>query len=296
MRRRSLLLLSIACVVAVAASGGGSAASTGATRSCGWKAQPSKRIAHVVWIWLENKSYGDVIGSDAAPFLNQLAARCGLATNYSAITHPSLPNYVAATSGTDSGITDDGAPDVHRIPGPSIFSQVQRAGLTWRAYAETMPRNCDPADAGAYIAHHNPPPYYTSLASTCVRWDVPLSQLRVDRLPAFAFVAPNQCNDMHSCPISTGDRWARSWVGKILAGAAYRSGTTAVFVTWDEGNGSDNQVATIVVSPTTKPGTRSSTAFDHYSLLKTTEELLGLPLLGHAADRATLSMRRAFHL
>jgi phospholipase C len=108
-------------------------------------------------------------------------------------------------------------------------------------------------------------------------------------------VTPNICHDMHSCPVSAGDRWLSGWLPRLLRTSSYRSGSTAVFITWDEDDGAAHQhIPTLVVSRHTRPGTRSATAFDHYSLLRTTEEILGLPKLG-AASRAA-SMRQPFGL
>jgi hypothetical protein len=87
-----------------------------------------------------------------------------------------------------------------------------------------------------------------------------------------------------------------SGVKRFPATEAYRSDTTTIFIRFDEGTGS-NQVTTVVVDPSTPSGTRSATPFDHYSLLKTTEELLGIRTqLAHAGDPATHGMRAAFHL
>jgi hypothetical protein len=99
---------------------------------------------------------------------------------------------------------------------------------------------------------------------------------------------------MHDCPKTAGDAWLRSWLPMILANASYRSGELVVFLTFDEGFGADNHVATIVVSPYVAAGTVARTPYTHYSLLRTTENLLGLSLLGHA--RHTVGMRRAFGL
>jgi phospholipase C len=282
----------VAALALASAAGGHSGVSP-----CGTAVQPPARWAHVVWIWMENASYDEIVGNPSARYLNELAAECGLATNYSAITHPSLPNYLAATSGSDWGIADDNPPAAHRLAHLSIFSQVMEAGMTWRSYDESMPTPCALSSLGKYAVKHNPAAYYTGIRRACARWDVPLSGLRLDRLPSFAFVTPNLCDDMHDCSVSTGDTWLKRWVTRILASSAYVSGTTVLFVTFDEGSGSSNRVATVVVSPTTAPGTRARAAFDHYSLLKTTEQLLGIPThLGHANDRSTRSMRPAFHL
>jgi phosphatidylinositol-3-phosphatase len=109
-------------------------------------------------------------------------------------------------------------------------------------------------------------------------------------------VTPNLCNDMHDCSVQTGDAWLQSWVPKITASPSYRAGNTVVFITWDEDDGhSGNHVATVVVSPYTTPGTRSATAFTHYSLLRTAEQLLGITtFLGNAASAT--GMRSAFGL
>jgi phosphatidylinositol-3-phosphatase len=246
---------------------------------------------------MENAPYNSIVGNASARYLNQLANECGLATNYSAITHPSLPNYLAATSGSTWGITDDNSPAAHPLSHASIFSQVAAAGLTWRSYEESMPSRCDLSSSGEYAVKHNPAAYYTDIRSACARGDVPLSDLRLDTLPAFSFATPNLCDDMHDCSVATGDARLKRWVPRILASRAYRSGTTALFITFDEGGGNSNRVATIVVSPTTPPGTRAQTAFDHYSLLKTTEQMFGISTyLEHAGDRSTKSMRSAFRL
>ena len=115
---------------------------TAHTGPCGTAAGPPRRIDHVIWIWMENKPYDAVIGSPSAPYENQLAAACGLATNYHAIAHPSLPNYIAATSGDTQGIADDDPPSSHPLGVASIFSQVKDAGKTWREYAESAPGPC----------------------------------------------------------------------------------------------------------------------------------------------------------
>jgi hypothetical protein len=164
-----------------------------------------------------------------------------------------------------------------------------------------MPSNCDRSNSGEYAVRHNPAAYYTSL-SGCASRDVPYPQLRADlaanALPAFSFVTPNLLHDMHDGTIAQGDAWLASNLPAIISSAAYRSGTTAVFITWDEGSGGYSledcddtgvtdascRVPTIVISPTTPAGARSTAFFSHYSLLATTEQLLGLPRLGQAAS------------
>jgi phospholipase C len=182
-----------------------------------------------------------------------------------------------------------------------------------------MTSNCSKSSYSTYAARHNPAVYYTPIASACSKDDIPLgtttsgalkNDIANGTLPSFSFVTPNLCDDTHDCSITTGDRWLSTWIPLITSGANYRSGDTVVFVTWDEGGGGSQgescttntsdqscHIATIVISPMTPSGTKSATAFSHYSLLKTTEQLLGIgTYLGHAADSSTASMKYAFHL
>jgi hypothetical protein len=291
-------------------------------RPCRGAAPPS-RYAHVIWFVFENQGYDQVVGNHALPYTNRLAASCGLATRYYGVGDPSLPNYIAMTSGGTWGVTGDSSDPLHV---PSIFSQVKARHLQWRSYSESMPRNCDRSDYPdhdpVYTAHHEPAIYYAGIARDCARWDVPLGTvhkgalahaLATNTLPAFAFVGPNDdggttkpgcsraCGDVDP-PLS--DSFLRAWMKKILGSRAYASGRTAVFVTWDEDATFENtlcpaldcdHLATLVVSPSVRPRTRSATVFSHYSLLRTAEDLLGLR--GHLGKAASAtSMAPGFHL
>jgi phosphatidylinositol-3-phosphatase len=267
---------------------------------CGFRSQSPRVYRHVITIVLENHSFSDIAGR--SPYLNRLAADCGLADDYSAITHPSLPNYIALTSGDTAGIIDDCTSC--SVSTSSIFGQVGPRG--WRAYEEGMPSvGFTGSDAGNYAKRHNPAAYYARLSAAYAVDAVPLgtpsagaliSDLRTNRLPHYGFVIPNLCNDEHDCGLEVGDAWLARWVPKILASRGYRAGGTALFITYDEGSNEDNHVYTVVVSPTTRQGTVAHAAFTHYSLLKTQEGLLGLRCLGHACDSGTRSMRAPFGL
>lgn len=291
----------------------GQSPATVASHPCGWLAA-APRYRHVIWIWLENKSYRQIIGSTRAPYLNSLARECGVADNYHNVTHPSLPNYLAATSGL--AVSSAGLPWTSYLDcDPGVFCGTAAAsifgqGETWRAYAESMPSDCDRSASGEYAPKHNPAVYYTTLRG-CAAGDVPYSRLTADladgRLAAFSFITPNLTDDMHDGTVADGDRWLRRNLPAILRSPEYASGTTAVFITWDEGDGgtraercqadvSDESchVPALVISPSTPAGTRPGTLFSHYSLLGTAEQLLGLPALGQAARSPT--MTEAFRL
>jgi phosphatidylinositol-3-phosphatase len=313
-RNRLLLTAAIAAAaIGLSTAVAVSSQAAAAQGPCGTAAAPGA-YKHVIWIWMENRGYRDIIGNKAqAPYINALAAGCGLATDYHVTTHPSLPDYLAATSGLAQSdlpvlsYLDCGPSAVCGTSAASIFSQ----GETWKAYAESMPSNCDKSDSGQYSARHNPAVYYKRL-SGCATRDVPFRQLAADlaagALPAFSFVTPNLTDDMHDGTIAQGDGWLAHHLPAVLASKEYRAGTTAVFVTWDEGSGGypvedcDNttstdascRVPTIVISPSTRAGTRSGAFFTHYSLLATAEQLLGLPKLRSAKSAAT--MTAAFRL
>ena len=260
------------------------------------------KYQHVIWILMENESSTSVIGSPSAPYINKLAGQCGLATNYSAISHPSLPNYIALTSGSLQGISDDANPSAHPLNVPSIFSQL---GGDWRGLDESMKTTCEQTNDGLYAVRHNPAAYYTNIRTDCMHKDIPLtttSNLDADLSAKFTFITPDVCDDMHNdCTgtgnpgkLMTGDKYLSGLIPQIINSTEYQSGTTAIFLTFDEGEDSTNHVVTEAIAPTVKPGTQSGAQFSHYSLLRTTEQMLGLPALGQAATAA--SMRGAFGL
>jgi hypothetical protein len=260
----------------------GGTVSIPASSPCGDEGQ--MHYNHVVWILLENVGYS-VTDSPSAPYLGSLAAACGLATQDYAVSHPSLPNYVALTSGSTQGITDDGEPSAHRLSVPSIFSELKG---NWTSLVESMPSRCDRVTSGEYAARHNPAVYYQGLSATCSRHDVALT-LPLDLTRAFTLVAPNVCNDMHSCPVATGDRWLRRIVPLILKSSQYQSRSLVLFITFDENDAqSSNRVPTWVIAPSVPRGVRVGVRYSHYSLLRTSESLLHVPLLGNARGAASM--------
>ena len=239
---------------------------------------------------MENHSWSTVIGNVAAPYLSTLARECGTDTNYAAVGSPSLPNYLGATSGSTQGVSDDADPAAHTFAVDNVFRQVRTAGGTERSFVESMPTNCALVSEDSYAAKHNPAVYFVGAGdrAACQVDDVPFSALPAvltsGELPTYTSITPNICDDMHDCSVASGDQWLATWVPRIVATSSYHSGTTALFIIWDE----PTPLANVVVAPGVRPGTVSSVAVDHYSLLRTTEEMLGLPLLGQAVSAASL--------
>jgi phospholipase C len=236
-----------------------------------------------------------VMGSPEAPYLNSLAAQYGLATQVYAITHPRLPNYLALTGGDTFGVTTD-CNDCFQ-DAPSIADSVEQAGLSWKAYMESMPSPCYVGDAKSYALHHNPFLYYDNIrtnADRCSSHVVPLTDLSTDlstgSLPDFVWITPNLMNDMHDGPISAGDAWAAQWVPQLIASLRWQN-NGLLLITWDEGNGSDSccdvafggHISALEIRPVGARGTSQMQATD-YNLLRTMTDALGVQPVGHAAD------------
>lgn len=231
---------------------------------------------------MENHSAGEAL---TGTFTASLAARSGEALDYHAITHPSVPNYLALESGSTWGVTDDG---YHSLPAADLGHQLTAAGVPWRAYMDGLDaRGCLntplPYDPG-----HNP---FLFFGGGCPANVVPFTSFARDiasaSAPRFIWITPDICHDQHSCSIATGDDWLRSTVGAIERSPAWAPGAV-LFLTWDEDDSSaaDN-VLTLVVTP--GGGHRvSRRPYDHYSLLATVEDLLGVPRLANAQQAAPM--------
>lgn len=271
-----------------------------ASHPCGQPASRPVSFDHVIWIWMENKN-GAIVPSGDAPYLTQLAAQCGRAADYvDNGIHPSLPNYLMATSGGDQGVHDDAGPDSHRLTADNIFRQVRAAGMTSRSYIETMPSPCATSGSHEYAVKHNPAAYYIGAGDrdACRRDDISLDAFEPDlasgSLANFVSISPNLCHDMHDCSVAQGDQWLSHVVPTILSSDLYRAGHTAVFIVWDESGGTGT-MPFIAVSPMIAPGTVAQARLGHASLLAFTEGALGITgRLGAAADAADL--RAAFGL
>ncbi len=235
---------------------------------------------------MENHSYGQIIGNPQAPYLNELAHTGALATHYSAVAHPSLPNYLALIGGGTFGVTSDCTSC--RVDAPNLGSEMDRSYIGWSAFMEAQPKQCFfGAFSGRYAKKHNPWAYFDNLhRDVCLRVD-PLTSLDDSKLTDFTWITPDLCNDMHDCSVATGDAFLRRTVPGLLRGLGPRG---ALFITFDEGT-TNNRVVTIAAGDGVRPGTYAG-PYTHYSLLRTIEERFGLPLLGRSASAA--SMRAMF--
>ena len=213
-----LALLLGACALA----GGCGAARAGRPLALGDTARlPVPKHSHIVEIVMENAEYGEVIGGSSAPYINGLARRYGLASNGYAITHPSLPNYIALTSGTTGGLESDCTScTVHAV---NLVDQLEAAGISWKAYLEDVPGPCFKGSGSAgYAKKHNPFAYYPDIAGNparCARlvgFTALAGDLRAGSLPTFSWIGPNLCDDGHDCALRTADRFLAATVPALL--------------------------------------------------------------------------------
>jgi phosphatidylinositol-3-phosphatase len=249
-------------------------------------APPVPSFAHVFVVVFENREAGDVLGSGDAPTFDRLAQAGARLTHYDAVAHPSLPNYLALVSGSTHGIVDDCTDCVVRAR--SLADTLEASGRTWKTYAEGLPhRGFTGSSSGRYAKKHDPFLYFADVLASARRRDrvVPFAQLARDRrsgrLPDFALVVPDLCDDMHDCSTSTGDAWLRRQVEPLLS-----LPRTAVFVVFDEGSsdaGGGGHVAALVLGTAVRPGATYAQPTSHYGLLRTVEDAWRLPALGRSA-------------
>jgi hypothetical protein len=294
--RRSLAALALLALLALLAGCG--KASPGKVSLGAASASPRSRDSRVIVVLLENAEYDEVIGSSSSPYANALARRYGLMTQSFAIGHPSLPNYLALTSGSTHGIDSDCTGC--SVSSANIVDQLEGAGRSWGAYLEDLPAmsssSCfDGAQSSGYAKKHNPFAYYTDIARSPARcrhlqgFARLASELRAGRLPEYVWISPNLCDDGHDCGEHAADRFLARSIPALLRALGPRG---FLVVQWDEGTSdrgccgvaAGGQIATIVAGPQVRSGARSAAAIDQYGVLGSIEEAFGLAPLAGAAD------------
>ncbi len=285
----------------------------------GRKQSDLPNFKHVFVIMMENTSYETLIGNPNAPWINAAAAKYGVATKYYGISHPSQPNYIAATSGSTHGVT--GNSDV-TLSVPNLVDQLETAGKTWKSYQQSLSlfggnKLKNECGGQRYVRKHNPFVSYGDVQTNPARLAkvVDFSEFQSDldagHVADFSWITPDQCNDMHgrsaasfSDPcngnreklIAAGDAFLKTWVEKIIASKAW-TGNSVLFITWDEGDGAGNytsgccnadpgggHVLTLVISHADPAPRRSSVPYNHYSLLGTIEDAWGLGCLANTCS------------
>ncbi len=257
-------------------------------------AQTMPSFNHVVIVVEENEPYSNIVGSSNLPYVNSLIQQYGLATNYYADGHYSIPNYFVLTTGEQ--ITHDEGFSC-AVTVDNIIRELLPTGKTWKAYAESLPyAGYTGGNTGEYYKGHDPFVYISDVKDTSQKYNiVPLTQLSTDlannALPNYAFIIPNNQSNGHDCPpgmsgctlaqkLQYVDAWLQSNVGPVIGNAGFQK-SGVLFITWDESLDTDTaygggHVATVVVGSQVKPGYRASTLYQHEHLLRSTLEALGI--------------------
>jgi phosphatidylinositol-3-phosphatase len=230
-------------------------------------------VTKTLVVFVENHSLSQM--QTGMPYLNSLAQTYGYATNYRALTHPSLPNYLAVAGGSTFGVTDDNDPSAHPLSGQSVFGQALAKGKTAKVYAEDEPSNCYATNAGLYVVRHTGWPYFVDEATACKANQVPsgsatsgafASDAAAGNLPNVGWLIPNNCNNAHDCSLATADTWLKTMLPDVFNGPDWKSGQLAVVITADEDDSSQgNTVLTVVAHPSLH-GKVVTSPLNHYSL------------------------------
>jgi hypothetical protein len=224
----------------------------------------------VFLIVLENNGFSDVIGNPAAPNLSSYAKRFGVATKYYGVNGTSEPNYVGLLGGSTAGVTSDNAYWTQRVKGPSLISELDAAGISWKAYLESLPHpgyegicyplkcNGAPDSDPLYVSKHDGIQNFTT-SWNAHDWSrqVPIGQLTRDlasgRVPRFSYIVPDECDDMHGDPpycidsgnirdpqnqrlVAVGDHYLGKLVHQITHARSWASGNNAVVIMFDSGD------------------------------------------------------------
>jgi hypothetical protein len=324
--------LGVAAGLSVAATATATASASG-TPAPAIAASGADHYAHVFVIVEENNGFSDIIGNPAAPNLNRLAQTYGLATAYYGVSHPSEPNYVAMLGGSTFGIADDNPYYTHPVTAPNLISQLDGAHVPWKAYLQSTPTagfegmcypaRCDgaPDSDPTFAMKHNGIPVFTR-NHDAADWarQVPYTQLATDlrsgRVPAFGYIIPDECHDMHGDPpfcldsgntfdpqnqhlVSTGDQFLGRTVAAITSASFWSKGNNAIVVTYDEGDDNDNgggQVPTVVITSHGPRHFEDASFYNHYSLLDTVEHDFGVPCLAGACGSGISTMSPLFRV
>jgi hypothetical protein len=273
------LLLTAAC--------GGASSSPGAGGSLAPKpASGLPAYDHVLLAIFENHEQSQVVGASNAPYLTALAGQGASFTQSYAVEHPSQPNYLDLFSGANQGVTDDSCP--HTFRADNVGHQLIASGRTFVGYSEGLPTAGSAAcTSGKYARKHAPWTNFSDLTQTAVGRPFAAFPSDLAKLPSLSWVVPDLCNDMHDCPVSSGDTWAKDNLDGYAQWA--KTHNSLLVVTFDEDDSrGGNQIATVLVGAKVQQGTYDERV-DHFTVLRTIEDLFDLPALGAAADRSAIA-------
>ncbi|HEX4580897.1 MAG TPA: alkaline phosphatase family protein [Acidobacteriaceae bacterium] len=271
----------------------------------------AQSVPHSSHVWLiteENHSFEDVVGNSQMPYYNQLIRQYGLATQFYANQHSSLPALMWFVAGAAIEPNNDTTSCHHTED--NIVRELLKHGYTWRSYQENMPSaGFQGLYGGAnnlYYRRHNPLIDFSDVCpgtGQAIK-SVPFPELTADLeqgyIVNYAYITPDSDEDAHNGTLQEADQWLQQNLPVILDRPEFRPGGDGiVFVVWDEGNlGTDNRcsskvgtgcggrTATLVIGPQVKPGYQSTVTYHNENVLKTVCTAMGLATCPGAAQNA----------
>jgi hypothetical protein len=253
---------------------------------------------HVIFVIFENHGYDQIMGNSAAPYLNSLISDSATAlfTQSYAVTHPSQPNYLMLFSGSSQGVTNDSVPKNLPFTSPNLGVELLQKGRTFAGYSEDLPSiGFDGKSSGEYARKHNPWVNWQGTEKNGIpaTLNLPLTSFPsgYDLLPTVSFVIPNQIHDMHNGEdperISKADAWLKTRLDGYIQWA--KTHNSLLIITYDEGGGNErNHIFTLFVGEKVKHGSYDQ-KIDHYGVLRTIEEMYGLPYAGSSAASSAIN-------
>jgi len=278
-------------------------------------APTNHKFDYVLIILMENQALNTIMNGTSAPFMKSLAENYSLATRYTAIAHPSLPNYLAILSGSQfspwtasdcgpSGETGSCTTGTQ----PNLIDRIEAAGLSWKAYAEDYPGQGTGkiySSGGCYLgdettanfyARHVPMLYFNDIIDSSARCakivpassvvtshqetdDILLKDLSsVSTASNFMWLTPNGLDDMHDATVAFGNAYLAKLVPAILNSTVFRTQKAALFIVFDEGTAQypSDWIYAVWAGPLVKKGYVSTTHYTQYSLSATIEQNWGL--------------------
>ncbi|MGH9703643.1 MAG: choice-of-anchor D domain-containing protein, partial [Candidatus Acidiferrales bacterium] len=255
-------------------------------------ASPTGPFNHVFIVVESGQNYASVVGAVDMPYINGLIGQYGLATTYYADAHPGISDYFMLTTG-QTVTTNNALPNTNV---DNIVRELVATGKTWKVYAEDLPSvGYLGGDVNLYLQHHNPFVYFTDVQNSTVQQQnvVPFTQFATDlannALPQYVFIVPNDSNDSEVGSRGGSDTWLQTNIDPLIKSAFFQNKGLLV-ITYDQSS-TDNtngggQVATVIVAPNAKPGFKSTTLYEHASVLRLMASGLGVPVLPGAAATA----------
>jgi hypothetical protein len=278
-------------------------------------------IKHVFVVAMENHDASQVYGDTAdAPYINNtLIPKYARSTNFNnelALAVLSEPHYVWIESGTNAFsdhtfTTDDDPSSSNSTSSTShMATQIKNAtnGVTWRTYQEGLDSStgsCPIHSSGFYAAKHDPFVFFQDVSgnppsaknSYCESHHEPYtsfaSDLAAGNVATYTFITPDLCHDMHGasgCPdsnlIQQGDDWLSANLPPIITYVNANAGV--IFVEWDQGD-TTLQMPFLAIGPGVKAGYTGTVSYNHSSIVRSVEEILGLPILSKVSSASDLS-------